>query len=284
MAATRAIEGLREVADLFDVAVLDQWGVLHDGARSYPSAPPALRHLHENGKRIVVLSNSGKRSELNLRRIASHGLPVENIEIVMTSGEALRRDVEAGELQPFARPFVLAGAEGDFGAWSDGLAIETAASVEEADSLLLMGLPEGAALSGYDPLLEAALERGLVLVCSNPDRGSPRPGGAVALQPGAVAAAYEQRGGTVAWYGKPYGPIFEAVERFCGVRRDRLLMIGDSPEHDIAGGARAGWQTCLVRGGLHARVLRPGTDAQVERLSAQHDAPLPDFHLDTLAW
>ena len=55
------------------------------------------------------------------------------------------------------------------------------------------------------------------------------------------------------WYGKPHRPVFDAVARAMGT--DRLLMVGDSPEHDVAGGASAGWATCLVMGGLHAARL-----------------------------
>ena len=278
-----AITGLGEIADTFDVAVLDQWGVLHDGSAPYPAAADALRGLADAGKRILVLSNSGKRSDLNLDRIAGMGLPVENIEIVMTSGEALWRDVSDGALSPFARPFAVVGAAGDAERWADGLTLRFADSIDEADSLLVMGLPEGTTLDDCEGVLSQAQERGLTLVCSNPDRASPRARGS-AVQPGAVAALYEERGGTVAWYGKPYRPIFEAVERFAGTVGDRLLMVGDSPEHDIAGGAAAGWQTCLVRGGLHARQLRPGTEAQVERVCQAHASPPPDFHLETLRW
>ena len=280
----RAISGLREIADTFDVVVLDQWGVLHDGSRRYEHAAEALHALAANGKRILVLSNSGKRSDLNLERIADCGLPVDDIEIVMTSGEALWRDVRDGALAPFSRPLAITGAANDAARWSEGLSIEFVDEIGEADALLVMGLPDGARLEDHDALLGDALARGLTLVCPNPDRSSPRANGETVIQPGALAAAYEARGGSVEWYGKPHGPIFEAVERFAGVPPQRLLMVGDSPEHDIAGGARAGWRTCLVRGGLHARMLRPGTEAQVTRVCEAHGSPLPDLHIGALRW
>ena len=280
----RAIEGLGEIADAFDVAVLDQWGVLHDGSRPYPHAAEALKSLSRQGKRTVVLSNSGKRSGLNLERIAGIGLPVDDIEIVMTSGEALWRDAAERALVPFSRPFAVTRDPADADRWAEGLAIRFAEGVEDADSLLVMGLPDGSNLNDYRALLNAARARDLALFCSNPDKSSPRAGGASAPQPGAVAAAYEALGGTVRWYGKPHAPIFEAVERFCGVPSDRLLMVGDSPEHDIAGGAAAGWKTAFVRGGLHARVLRPGTAEQVRRVCERHGAQEPDYHLETLRW
>ena len=52
---------LRDIADSFDVAVLDQYGVLHDGSEPYGSANDALGFLKKSGKPVVILSNSGKR-------------------------------------------------------------------------------------------------------------------------------------------------------------------------------------------------------------------------------
>ena len=49
----------------FDVAVLDQWGVLHDGTTPYPHAIGATKMLTDHGKQMTVVSNSGKRSAFN---------------------------------------------------------------------------------------------------------------------------------------------------------------------------------------------------------------------------
>ena len=48
---TRFIQSIREILDTFDVAVLDQWGVLHNGSVPYPHAAEAITLLHEHGKR-----------------------------------------------------------------------------------------------------------------------------------------------------------------------------------------------------------------------------------------
>ena len=279
----RAIDGLEEIADAFDAAVLDQWGVLHDGTAPYPQAGDALRALRRANKRVVVLSNSGKRADLNLARIAAMGLPTDGIEIVMTSGEALWRDLRDGRVEA-RRPFAVTGATADAARWAEGLDLALADRVEDADALLLMGLADGATLADHAALLERALERRLLVLCSNPDRESPRADGRTAVQPGTLAAEYERRGGTVRWYGKPHRPVFQAVETFTNVPPERHLMVGDSPEHDVAGAAASGWRTCFVRGGLHAAALRDGTDEAVRRVSREHGAPSPDAHMGHLAW
>lgn len=283
MTVGAATGGLREIADTFDVAILDQWGVLHDGAAPYPHAVAALEGLARAGKRVAVLSNSGKRSDLNMTRIAACGLPTGSIEVVMTSGEALWRDVADGNLA-MARPYAVVGAPGDAERWADGLSLGFAASVAEADALLVMGLPDAAQVGDHEAELTAALDRGLPLVCSNPDKRSPRADGPPIVQPGALAAEYERRGGRAVWYGKPHAPIFEAMTRvFPDVVARRFVMVGDSPEHDVAGAAAAGWRTVLVRRGLHAAEL-DGSDEAVTAVSARHGAPPPDHHMEWFAW
>ncbi|MEM1385673.1 MAG: HAD hydrolase-like protein, partial [Pseudomonadota bacterium] len=53
-----------------------------------------------------------------------------------------------------------------------------------------------------------------------------------------------------------------------GVRPGRCLMIGDSPEHDIAGAKAAGCQTLLISSGVQAGTDRAGAEAdyRMERL------------------
>ena len=277
------IGGLNEIADLFDVAVLDQWGVLHDGTTPYPHAAAALLALRSAGKGIAVLSNSGRRADANRARIAACGLPVETIDVVVTSGDALWHDVESGRLG-LARPFAIEAAPGDARRWAEGLPVSIAPRVEEADALLVMGLRDDATTADHEGELTVALARDLPLVCSNPDHLSPRHDGAPLAQPGALAAAYAARGGRTSWYGKPHAPIFEAVARvFPGVPPERFVMVGDSPEHDIRGGRAARWRTVLVRGGLHAANLLDGDDPAVAAVCARHGAPFPDHHMRWLA-
>ncbi|MHC4732679.1 MAG: TIGR01459 family HAD-type hydrolase, partial [Planctomycetota bacterium] len=65
MEEPRFSEGLGAIAADFDGFLVDQWGVLHDGATAYPGAQDCLARLTALGKRVVVLSNSGRRAALN---------------------------------------------------------------------------------------------------------------------------------------------------------------------------------------------------------------------------
>ena len=59
------LAGIRDLAERFDVFILDQFGVLHDGVAPYSGAVETLVRLQELGKRTLLLSNSGKRSAPN---------------------------------------------------------------------------------------------------------------------------------------------------------------------------------------------------------------------------
>jgi len=287
---TRLIPSVSSLLQQFDVFILDQWGVLHNGTTAYPGAVSAMNALFAAERRVYVLSNSGKRADVNLARIADKGLPVNGLHRVVTSGEALWEDLRDGRLQIGGvvpqRLHVLCGQPDDAAAWrADAAKIELVAGIDETvDAVLLMGVADGIALSDYDDLLATARRFQLPLICSNPDRQSPRPGGLV-ISPGALADRYQSLGGQVIWYGKPEPAVFETVLRDCrDVPRDRILMVGDSLEHDIAGAQRVGVPSLFVRGGLHEAQFPPNADeaaivATIDRLRDSRHAAQPDFSI-----
>ena len=100
--ATVAINNLRSIAERFDHVLLDQWGTLHEGRSIYPAAYECVIRLGENGKRVLVLSNSGKRAEPNLKRLAALGLPPQAYDGVLSSGEVTWNGLRARAREPFA--------------------------------------------------------------------------------------------------------------------------------------------------------------------------------------
>ncbi|MEM8572283.1 MAG: TIGR01459 family HAD-type hydrolase [Pseudomonadota bacterium] len=278
------LESLLQIAPDFGAIVLDQWGVLHDGTDAYPSAIDTVKELKSAGHRLAVLSNSGKRAAPNTDRIAAIGFDVSAFEIVISSGEALWQDISTGRVQE-RNLYAIERGVGDAEKWAQGLDIRLTKSVDQADALLLMGLPDDSARPDYVEVTQAALSRRLRVFCTNPDRASPRAGGRVVVSPGALAHDYAQAGGEVVYYGKPHTPVFRSLELALDLPPQRLLMVGDSLEHDVAGGHAAGWSTVFVRGGLHARAFAQPTPPVCEviaSLAAQEAAPMPDFTLAQL--
>lgn len=277
---TRAIPSLRTVASAYDAIVLDQWGVLHNGSTAYPGATTALHALRAAGHRLAVLSNSGKRAAANAERMAAMGFPRDLFEVVMTSGEALWLDVQAGRV-PATHFLPIERAAGDAETWAKGLGITLVATQTEADAILLMGLPDDGDPGDAQRILDQAMAEGKTVYCSNPDKASPRAGGKTVVSPGALAHAYRERGGTVVFYGKPHGAVFQAIETALGT--DTLLMVGDSLEHDIAGGHGAGWDSALIEHGLyHSEFQEADSDAVLARLMAETSAPAPTYRLEAL--
>lgn len=290
---TVAIESLAEILDDFDVAVLDQWGVMHNGSTAYPYAVQAMELLARAEKQILVLSNSGKRADLNLARIADMHIPVHSVTDVITSGEALWQDLHEDRLViESVRPrrlFPICGKNGDAQVWAAASQkITIVDDVSNADAIMLMGLPDGSRESEYDSVFSQAIDCGLPLICSNPDKKSPREGGLV-ISPGILADRYAERGGKVVWYGKPHFEVFQALIRCCpDVSPERFLMVGDSMEHDIAGAERVGFSSVLVRGGIHCSDFENAIDnadivERCDRLASEHQIETPSFTLPLLA-
>ena len=266
---TQRIDTLAEIASAYDAIVFDQWGVLHNGNAPYSGAVDCLVDLDNAGKPLALLSNSGKRTVPNAARIAQMGFALELFARIMTSGEVLWRDIDEGKISQ-ARFFAIERSAGDAEVWAKGLAIELT-DLGNAQAILLMGLPDGAQLADWHTHLNYALDEGLPVYCSNPDRQSPRADGLV-ISPGALAFCYVEMGGHVTFYGKPHRRIFDTLSSVLGATR--ILMVGDSFEHDISGAQDAGWDSLLVQGGLYA----------TEFAHADHDAVLANLVTTKGCW
>ncbi|WP_439142639.1 hypothetical protein [Pseudooctadecabacter sp.] len=163
-----------EVEDQFDAIILDQWGVLHVGTAPYPGAVDALTSLARNGVRFGVLSNSGKRADLNRDRIARIGFGPDLFDCVMTLGEALWQD--AIGLLCGKRAYAVAAKPDDADNWAQRPNMTFVEDLAEAEIVLIMGLPEGdlaPSQADLDRLRDAITAQALPVFCSNPDRKSP---------------------------------------------------------------------------------------------------------------
>ncbi|WP_054775021.1 TIGR01459 family HAD-type hydrolase, partial [Methylogaea oryzae] len=234
---SRLVAGTAAFADRYRTFLVDQWGVLHDGRQPFPGAVDCLRRLMAQGKQVAVLSNSGKPAADNVARLRAMGIPEDCYTAVVTSGEVVRNAL-AARTPPFPpslgrRCFLLSSDGSD--SLVRGLDLELTPTVADADFILLAGVADGLPLEHYLPLLECGGNRGLPLICANPDlvRFSPQ---GLTFSAGELARRYEQLGGTVHYIGKPH----EAIYRYCGqVLADfdpaQAVAVGDSVGHDVSG-------------------------------------------------
>jgi ribonucleotide monophosphatase NagD (HAD superfamily) len=134
-------------------------------------------------------------------------------------------------------------------------------------------------LERYTELLAPAARRGVPCLCLNPDRIMLTTLGQ-RFGAGRIAELYGTLGGPVEWIGKPHPAIYEAALDAIGpFDRARVIGIGDSIEHDVAGAAGIGAASALVLEGIAAGMDRGG----IEILAARHGAR-PDFVLEAFAW
>lgn len=278
---TRLLASLSEVASGYGAIVFDQWGVLHDGSAPYSLAVEALTGLKARGHVLAVLTNSGRRAAPNAARLTALGFPPDLFDCVMSSGEALWHAFAAHET-PFTRLFAITSRPDDAEDWAAGLEVDFV-PIDDAEAVLLMGVADDAAPGAHDEVFASALERRLPVLCSNPDRTAPRPGGVTVVMPGTLAHDHAEAGGDVRYIGKPHVPIFRAVEAALDLPPEKILMVGDSLEHDIAGAEAAGWDSAFICGGLHAAEFNAGAlEDKVAALAQAMATPLPSFTLDTV--
>ena len=93
---------------------------------------------------------------------------------------------------------------------------------------------------------------------------------------GRVAKLYEEMGGQVHWIGKPHRAIYDHALSLVP-KQGRVVCIGDSLAHDIAGAHSLGLQTALVQSGLSANLSMVEIEETASSLGALPDFIVPQF-------
>lgn len=283
------VDGIGSLAERFGGFILDQWGVLHDGSSPLPGVLQTLERLRSAGKSIALLSNSARRVDANIQRLRKMGFDIGLFAGIVTSGEVTWRSIRDRHGEPWSRLgrrclFTTIG--GDAGP-VEGLGLDLVNDPTDADFLLITGL-DGREAASFLPMLEQAAARQLPMVCANPDKWAPMAGG-LSPSPGLLAAMYAGLGGTVHFVGKPHARVYaECLKALGGLPAERIIAIGDSLEHDIAGAKHAGLTACMVLEGIHAADFPPSATrtAEVARLAAlieEHRA-VPDYVIRRFTW
>lgn len=254
MSEPAIIDGLSDLAGDYDAMLCDAWGVIHNGVDLFPGVARAMARFRQTRGPVVILTNAPRPASIIPPQLDRLGLPRDCWNVVVTAGDAARREIE--KLSP-APAYRIGPPKDD--ALFDGLEIDFA-PLERAGFLICTGLVDDHAdePEDYRPLLAQAVERGLPMVCANPDVVV-NWGGRMIWCAGALAAIYEELGGDVAYGGKPYPPIYDlardAVMRAAGAdKKDlRILAVGDGLGTDIKGANAVGVDALLVvgEGGLN---------------------------------
>jgi ribonucleotide monophosphatase NagD (HAD superfamily) len=90
---TKIIESIGDIISLYDVFILDQWGVMHDGYKGYDHAINSVEKLIRENKKLIIISNSSKRKTSSISRLKSLGFDKNHFIEVMTSGEMIWQEI-----------------------------------------------------------------------------------------------------------------------------------------------------------------------------------------------
>ena len=244
------IGGIAEIADGFDLIVLDAWGVLNLGAAPIAGASAAIAALRASGKRLMIASNSGSRDPAaSAAWLGTLGFTFRVTEIA--SGLALVPEVLDGLRLP--RPLgLIADAPAPLAAVTSAMQplADDPADYDRVSAILFLSSDDWT--PARQALLKATLERRpRPLIIGNPDIASPEPEGMTA-EPGCYAHRIAAATGIRPIFcGKPYPALYERIRRrHRDIAPERVLCVGDTPHTDILGGRAAGFGTLLVETGF----------------------------------
>ena len=240
-----AMRSLDELAPKYRLILCDIWGVVHDGAALLPGARDRLLQWRDEGRDVVLVTNAPRPADTVRRHLDWLGLPREAYNAITSSGAA-----GIAALTDPVRPVGFIGTEEDRADLiRGGVTIVT----DGFGELACTGLDEWRGdLDDYRVQLGELAGAGVIMHCLNPDRIVIHCGRREACA-GALADIYEEVGGKVVWYGKPYPAIYDHALSLAGnPSKPAVLAIGDGLQTDMLGAARYGIDAIFVSHGIHA--------------------------------
>lgn len=294
-AAYTAHTSISPIIDKYDGFILDQYGVMHDGSKARPGALDCVRHLAcTKKKKLIILSNTSSPSSYALERLPNLGYDPKWFESgAVTSGDGASsyiRQTYGKSGKKKALVFTFAGSRVmrflDQCGGSD--VVEIARSIDEADFILThgsevvlngpgsiisssattdsveydltsvaqsLGFRRGEDYTKIDSILKPSVEKGLPMICGNPDMIVISSDGTVEHMPGKIAQRFEEMGGLVHYFGKPNASAFEACLSKLNLPRHKVAHIGDSLHHDVMGANGIGIDSIFVSSGIHVKDL-----------------------------
>ena len=283
-----SIPGLSALAGRYDALLCDVWGVIHNGVARFPDACDALVRWNAEVSPVVLISNSPRPSADVVHQLHALGVPDAAWSGFVTSGDVTREEIArrgAARIWNIAPP--------RDGTLLADLPLERVGPAE-ADFIVCSGPEddETETAEDYRERLAVAAQRGIDMICANPDRVVQR-GDRLIPCGGALADLYEALGGRVTMVGKPYAPIYAAAlaqaDRLAGraLERSRVLAVGDGLLTDVAGANRAGLSLLFVATGIHAADI-VGAEGELDPVRAARflrDAGAHAEHMSgDLAW
>lgn len=273
---------VRDLYESYDSFLLDMYGVLYNGSCLYDGVLDLLSNMKNAGKIIVILSNTTIVSNISMKRYEKWGLfHRKHYDDFITSGDVfsktLREDFSGAAYHQIFSPntelFSKAGLiesnsikDADFIyvgiPLCNGVQVNLNNLVDlqdfpiSVDSLFNIDWANLRQLRGISETLDQCLKYNKKLFVANPDvfaieriEGEDSP----VLCQGAIGEYYENMGGEVLYFGKPYSPVYDYAKKFV---KGKSVMVGDTPWTDVLGGNMAHMDTILTLTGVSESFMK----------------------------
>ncbi|WP_136439753.1 TIGR01459 family HAD-type hydrolase [Pacificoceanicola onchidii] len=289
---TQIITALSEISDRYEALFVDLWGCVHNGKKAIPSAVEALVSYRQRGGAVILVTNSPRSRHGVAKQLEFFEIPKDAYDDIASSGDSARSAMFRGVV---GEKVWFMGQEHDLPFFEPLNILENPTEItrvpfEEAEGIVCCG-PEDphAEPDVYRPQLLFAKQKGMKLLCANPDivvdRGETRE-----FCAGAVAQLYTEMGGESLYFGKPHPPIYDLARRRLsehrkGVPDAGILAIGDGPATDIRGAMGEDIDSLFITGGLARAETKTsqGPDADALKDYIAKEMINPSFAMGTLS-
>lgn len=237
--------------DEYDLVLFDLWGVIVEGGKTYPGVVDAINQMITKTD-IMFLTNAPRPAFKVAENLQNFGMSQVVEEMIVTSGDIARQMIQEHRVSLGGKVPTIYHLGADR---NEDILIEFDNELTNdlgAADILLLSLyrDEHEDIHEFDHLLEqAAQNRDLLTICSNPDTTIPKHG-TLRYCAGYFASIIEKFGGKVVYTGKPKNVIYDSIlQRKKGIKKNRILMVGDTLETDIMGANNANIHSALVLSG-----------------------------------
>ena len=271
MKKLRELNHLSEISDEYDTFIIDLWGVMHNGIKLNSSAMKAVENLKKSSKKIVFLSNAPRPSLKVINFLSKIGMDKKYLSRVMTSGEAAMHAINQNK---YGKSFFHLGPPRDTSIFDKVKQNKT--DIEKCDFILCTGLfdDHDNDLNYYKSFLREYISK--QFVCTNPDLTVHR-GSLEELCAGSIAKVFEELGGKVSYFGKPYPEVYN----LCFEKSEKVLAIGDNLRTDVKGANNLKLDCIFITDGVHRDEISKISD--LEKLSKIYDVKI-NFFQKELTW
>ena len=262
---SKIIDSISDIISLYDVFILDQWGVMHDGYKGYDQAIKAVEKLIRLNKKLIIISNSSKRKTSSIIRLKSLGFDKNHFIEVMTSGEMIWQEISTS-INSYGNDLkncfhIYNSSKEDGLEFRNGLKkFNFVSNINDANFILACTPFENTEPLDYIPILKSALDKNLIMFCANPDFVTiEKNNNKNTYCMGTVADLYEHMGGEVVILGKPSKKIYEeSCKKIKNFNKSKIVAIGDSLDHDILGANNFKIDSVLISTGIHKDLFKNG--------------------------